>query len=216
MRIPAPIRYLDEVNEHIKEHFGTDFFVLHEEKSATIHVDIHVVKPTSPKPFFTLLTSGMSDLDMTVPEDFEDWALAELCLCLPPTWPLGMTNCGWREPKYSWPIRILQQAARYPHMHRTWLGWGHSVPLVPSDGADPEEARFKGTVFLRPQTFPESAGEVATADGRTIRYLAVIPLLPPELTYKQSLGIETFAERLFASGVTELLDPHRPSVVKPS
>jgi Suppressor of fused protein (SUFU) len=215
MRVPTPIRYLREITAHIEEHFGKGCFVLHEKKSATVHIDVHVVTPNPERPFFTLLTSGMSDLDMTVPEGAEDLALAEVCLCLPDYWPLSMTNLGWREPKYSWPLAMLHEAARYPHRNHTWLGWRHSVPRAAATNLF-EEARFTGILFVPPQTFPDGADEVATPDGRTIRYLGLIPLLAPELVFKENFGIEKFEERLFGSGVTELLDPQRPSVVKPS
>jgi hypothetical protein len=216
MRVPTPIRYLREITAHIETHFGKDCFVLHEKKSSTVHVDVHVVMPNSERPFFTLLTSGMSDVDMTVPEGLEELALAELCLCLPEDWPLSMTNFGWREPQYYWPIGILLQAARYPHIHRTWLSWGHSVPHWPSQNACPEETRFTGMLFVTPGTFPDGADQVATVDGRTIHYLALIPLLAPELAYKESFGIEKLAEKMLDSEVTEVLDPQRPSVIKPS
>jgi len=216
MSVPTPIRYLDEIDAHIATHFGKDSFVLHEEKSSTVHVDVHVVMPKSERPFYTLLTSGMSDLDMTVPKGAEDLALAELCLCLPEYWPLSMTNFGWRDPNYFWPIAILQQAARYPHLRQTWLGWGHTVPRTPPLDAVSDEARFAGLLFFPPQTFPEGAEEVATMDGRTIHYLALIPLLAPELAFKETFGFEKFEEKLFASDVTELLDPQRVSLVKPS
>jgi hypothetical protein len=216
MRVPTPIRYLREITAHIEGHFGNDFFVLHEKKSSILHVDIHVVMPSRARPFFTLLTSGMSDLDMNVPKGFEDLALAEVCLCLPEYWPLGMTNFGWREPNYFWPIHVLKQAARYPHVCKTWLGWGHSVPRTPAADAPPEEARFTGMLFVPPQTFPEGADEVTTADDRTIRYLGLIPLLAPELVFKETFGLEQCEGKLLAAEVTELLDPRRSSVVKPS
>lgn len=60
-------------------------------------------------PIFTLLTSGMDDLDMQVPPGLEDFALAELCLCLPDEWPLAINEFGWREPDFFWPIQILKQ-----------------------------------------------------------------------------------------------------------
>jgi Suppressor of fused protein (SUFU) len=68
MNVPAPIRCLAEIADHIREYFGNDCFVLHEKESSTVHVGVHVVRPTSERPFFTLLPSGMSDLDMHVPD----------------------------------------------------------------------------------------------------------------------------------------------------
>jgi Suppressor of fused protein (SUFU) len=216
MSVPTPIRYLQEITAHIETYFGKDYFVLHERKSSTVHVDLHVVMPNPERPFFTLLTSGMSDRDMHVPAGAEDLALAEVCLCLPEYWPLSMTNFGWRERKFFWPIDILQSAARYPHVHRTWLGWGHSVPHSPPKDATPEETRFTGMAFVPPQTFPEGANEVATEDGRTIHFLGIIPLPALELAFRETFGVDALEEKLFAAGITELLDPQRPSVVKAS
>lgn len=88
-RLPTPIRYLETINKHIERHFGADGFVLHEDKSSTIHVDVHVVPPKASRSYFTLVTSGMSDLAMHMPKGLEALALAELCLCLPkhrPSW----------------------------------------------------------------------------------------------------------------------------------
>jgi Suppressor of fused protein (SUFU) len=194
--------------------FGTDAFVLHEKKSSTVHVDLHVVRPNHSRPYFTLLTSGMSDLDMHVPAGLEDLALAEVCLCLPGDWPLSMTDFGWRDPQYSWPIALLQRTARYVHRERTWFSWGHAVGSIEHPEPIDAAARFTGFILLNPRTFPEGADKVTTEeDGRTVHFLAVIPLLPQEMQFAQELGSEALEERLNDAGVTELLNPQRQSAV---
>lgn len=119
--------------------------------SSTIHVDIHVVRPNPLKPYFTLLTSGMSDIDMAVPPEYKELALAEVCLCLPCDWLLSMDGSDWRKPEYSRPIRLLQETARYPHQQGTWLFWGHTL----GDTDDPlpfgVATDFTGVVILQPQ-----------------------------------------------------------------
>jgi Suppressor of fused protein (SUFU) len=127
MNVPTPICYPTEISHHLSEHFGDNSFVLHEDKSAIVHVDLHVVRPSVERPYFMLLTSGMSDLDMQVPAGAEDFALAEVCLCLPSDWPLAVDSFGGREPQFFWPIYVLMQAARYAHREKTWLCWGHSI-----------------------------------------------------------------------------------------
>jgi hypothetical protein len=210
--VPTPIRYLPTITDHIEKYFGKDFFVLDEEQSSTVHVDVHVVRPTSKRPFFTLLTSGMSDLDMRVPEGLEDLALAELCLCLPKDWPLAMDDFGWREPKYFWPIAILKDAAKYPHIHQTWFSWGHTVGSVDRPEPLHGETCFTGIMLVNPATFPEGADRVETKDGRTIHYLALIPLLDQEMKFKRKFDSDTLEEKLVEADVTELLNPGRSSV----
>ena len=212
-RVPTPIRYLPAITNHIEKYFGTDFFVLHEEKSATVHVDVHVVRPTTIRPYFTLLTSGMSDLDMRVPKGLEDLALAEVCLCLPREWPLAMDDFGWREPRYFWPIALLKNAAKYPHINQTWLSWGHSVGSVERPEPLNSETDFTGVMLLNPATFPEGADAVETEDGRTIHYLALVPLLEQEMRFKQEFDSDALEEKLVEADITELLNPTRLSAV---
>ena len=138
-RLPTPIRYLETITKHVQMHFGTNSFVLHENKSSTVHVDLHVVPPTNSRPYFTLLTSGMSDLDMHVPAGLEDLALAEVCLCLPGDWPLSLTDFVAKAGVFL-ANRYLATKARYVHRHKTWFASGHTVgtsniqlPLMPQD-----------------------------------------------------------------------------------
>jgi hypothetical protein len=211
--VPTPIRYLPTITNHIEKYFGTDFFVLHEEKSSTVHVDTHVVRPTTDRPYFTLLTSGMSDLDMRMPKGLEDLALAEVCLCLPREWPLGMDDFGWREPRYFWPLAILRSAAKYPHIHQTWFSWGHTIGNVERPKPLSSETGFTGVMLLNPATFPEGADTVKTEDGRTIQYLALIPLFEQEMRFKKKFGSDVLEEKLIEADITELLDPKRLSIV---
>jgi len=212
-KVPTPIRYLQTITDHIETYFGTDFFVLDEKKSSVVHVDVHVVRPTPTRPHFTLLTSGMSDLDMRVPEGLEDLALAEVCLCLPKEWPLAMDDFGWREPRYFWPVAILQQVARYPHINQTWFSWGHTVGSVERPEPLRVETRFTGLMLVNPATFPEGADTVETKDGRAMHYLALIPLLEQEMKFKQKFDSDTLEEKLKEAGVTELLNSKRSSAV---
>lgn len=212
-RLPTPIRYLETINKHIERHFGADGFVFHEDKSSTIHVDVHVVPPKASRSYFTLVTSGMSDLAMHMPKGLEALALAELCLCLPKHRPLSMTDFGWREPQYSWPIAILQQTARYVHRQETWFSWGHTIGSVEHPTPIDAEGHFTGLLILNPCTFPEGAEKVTTKeDGRTIHFLAVVPLLPPEMELARKQGSDALEEKLIEAGVTELINPQRESV----
>jgi len=211
--VPTPIRYLPDITNHITKYFGADCFVLHERKSSTVHLDVHVVRPSPIRPYFTLLTSGMSDLDMCVPKGLEDLALAELCLCLPKEWPLAIDDFGWREPKYFWPIALLKQTAKYPHIHQTWFSWGHTIGNVERPEPLDSQVDFTGIMLLNPATFPEGANELATIDGRTVRYLALIPLLETEMSFNQKFGSDALEERLFEADITELLRAQRPSVI---
>ena len=75
------------------------------------------------------------------------------------------------------------------------------------------ETDFTGILLLKPATVPEGADEVKTRDGRTIRYLGLIPLLEEEMSFGQRFDSDALEEELIEAGITELLNPQRLSVV---
>ena len=80
--------YLECITAHIEQHLGQVSGVLHELISDQIHLDVLQVDPTPERPFYTLITSGMSDLPMATPAGAEKFRFAELMICLPQDWPM--------------------------------------------------------------------------------------------------------------------------------
>lgn len=62
---------LEEISDHIEKYVGKIDMVFHEIVSDQVHIDVHWVKPTEERPFHTLITSGMSDKEMTTPDGVE-------------------------------------------------------------------------------------------------------------------------------------------------
>ena len=56
----------EAIERHVEEHFGAIEFVFHAVPSTGVHV--LVVGPSEDRPSRTLVTQGMSDLPMTVPD----------------------------------------------------------------------------------------------------------------------------------------------------
>src|SRR5580704_12236807 len=118
--------HLEAIVSHVEKHIGKPATVLHELVSDLVHVDIHVVAPTPKRNYYTLVTSGMSDRPMTVPDEFQKYRFAEVMICLPSDWPMEQEH--WKDQRNYWPIELLKVLARFPHMYSTWLGPGHTVP----------------------------------------------------------------------------------------
>ena len=202
---------LEAIDDHLQAYFpDAEQFILQERQiKGTGHIDVHVVMPTERRSYFVLVTSGMSNQAMHVPDGFGESARAECFLCLPGDWPLSMINQGWREPEFALPIFLLQEIARFPSEHETWLGYGHSVPLPhPLDAA----GRFSGVSLLEPLLMPQDFIAAETADDDVIWLLPVIPCTLAEMEFKRARGYAALSERFQAAGVSELLDPARPSV----
>src|SRR5262245_31898962 len=109
------------VEGHIDAHLGGAPWVFHEIVSDKVHIDVHMVGPTEARPFHTLVTSGMSERPMTLPDGVEASAYAELCISLPADWDLRQEAFG--DENVYWPVRWLKTLARLPHDYRTWLGF---------------------------------------------------------------------------------------------
>lgn len=209
------IDVIEAVTAHIDRSIGKVSYVIHEIASEDVHVDLYLVEPTRKHPYFTLVTSGMSELPMKVPEDAMDGQFAEVMICLPKTWPLDRKNyelfTGTEE--YYWPVRLLTTLARYPHSDQTWLYGGHT--FVDKDPPEPFAAntRMSSALLLRPQIFAD-AHEIHFSETRKGLLWAVYPLYIEELELKLTEGSDEVERRFIENQITELLDPQRRSVVQ--
>jgi hypothetical protein len=198
------------VEQHIASHIGKPKFVFHELISELVHVDVHLVEPTPERNYYTLVTSGMSDRPMTVPEGAEALRFAELLICLPPDWPLG--EADFRDEANYWPIRWLKLLAQLPHEYTTWFRELHTVPN--GDPARPfaENTELCCMLLTRPALFGPEVWQLAVDAGRAVQFYGLVPLYREEMEWKLRHGAESLLERLEENGVTELLDAGRPKV----
>lgn len=200
---------IDAIDRHIETHIGKIDSVFHEILSDLVHIDVHIVKPVPARPYYTFVTSGMSDLPMTAPVEYAEFRFAELMLCLPAQWPVDS-----QAEEHYWPIRWLKILARFPHEYKTWLGAHHSMP----NGDPPEPiapgSKLCGIVLARPTTVSVDFHQLRVNDEKTIHFYSVLPVHADEMDFKLKHGGEALLERLGRAKVTEILDPQRPSSLK--
>jgi len=208
---------LGAVERHIETHLGKPSWVLHEIGSRYVHIDVHVIPPQPGRDFYTLVTSGMSDKPMKAPKQAEGLEYSELMLCLPRDWSMKeydvMSQETWSR---DWPVVWLRQLARFPHEYKTWLFWGHSVPN--GDPAQPftPETELCGWVLLEPQLVSNQFKVMTSDDGRKTLFHAAVPVYKEEMDLKLREGAEKLQELFVAKGITELVEPGRPSAVATS
>jgi hypothetical protein len=208
------VEIIEAVSAHIEKHIGKIALVLHEKESPHVHVDVHIVEPTSKRPFKVVVTSGMSERPMPVPDGTSDGRYAELAICLPPDWPVSSE--AFQKEENWWPFRLLKELARYPHVEKTWLYAGHSMCWYDPSKPFAPNTRMTSVMLLRPKLFAPQAHIIHLGEDKHALLCAVFPLYDEELELKLRDGSERL-ERLFEkNGITELLDPRRPSVVRPN
>jgi Suppressor of fused protein (SUFU) len=198
---------IQAVEAHVTRHIGPIKSTFHELVSDLVHIDVHIVEPSTSHPYYTLVTSGMSERPMTVPAGCEAWQFAELMLCLPASWPVS--DSAFQDEANYWPVRWLKRLARLPHEYTTWLAPTHTIPN--GDPAQPFSAKTQLCCALisQPIRFGPELLEIEVSPTKTVQLLSLVPLYREEMDYKLQRGCDALYERLDAAQVTELLDVRR-------
>jgi hypothetical protein len=148
----------------------------------------------------TLVTSGMSDLKMSVPAGAKAPRRVELIF-----------YCS--EPNHEY-LETMHWLAHFPHDQRTWIGSGHTIP----NGSPPEP--FFGSAVLdtillippivkRDQTLPEEL----ILDGEPVHFLWVVPLTTAECNLKLAKGLNAILGLFGKNRHPHVFDPNRASYV---
>jgi hypothetical protein len=208
------------INAHIEKHVGKPDSVFHEIISDLVHIDVHIVKPAPKRNFYTLITSGMSDLPMHVPPGCAEQRYAELMICLPPTWNLGSkyqtTEDGaLKDERNYWPIRWLKALARMVHEYDTWLGPGHTVPTGDPPRPYAPNTKLCCLMTMPPATTGKDFCKLGLPD-RVIHFMALWPLYEEEMNLKLKKGSDALLDRIERFGFEkfEVVDIRRPSLCK--
>lgn len=204
---------IERISAHIEECVGPVASVYHELISDLVHIDVHMVAPTPERDFYTLVTSGMSDRAMHVPEGLEDYRYCELMIALPADWPMDQE--AWKDDANYWPVRMLKYLARFPHEYETWLWAMHTIP----NGDPPEpfavNTQLSGVILLPPLTVRPEFHQLVVDDAKTIHFHAIIPLHANEMDLKLKKGAEALFDGFDRDGVSELLNAGRGSTLRP-
>jgi len=205
-----PVPFLEIMSRHIARYIGEPEMVLHEIDSDIVHIDIHCVLPGKGRNFTTLVTSGMSDKSMITPVEASEFRYAELVMYLPSTWPLDREHSRLEE--YYWPVRLLKDLTKMPHMLETWLGPGHTI--ANGEPAEPYAAntRMCGSVLLEPVLEPTGFRSLKASPVKTINYLLVFPLYKEEMIFTMKYGMDMLLERLEKKRISPILNICRESL----
>ena len=201
--------HIDAISEHVQKHLGPVKSVFHEIWSDKVHVDVHWVEPTESFPFNFLVTSGMSERPMCVPEELEGFDYAELYMILPPDWPLDEKSLENED--NSWPLHSLRQLARFPHEYDTYFHIGHTVGGDGDQRLSPN-CPFAGFLIYVSSSLGENFLSLPREDGKSVVFYCLIPLYKEEIELKNNEGLDKLFELFAQHGVSVVVDPERQCV----
>jgi hypothetical protein len=205
-------RYEDAILRHIEATWGKSELLSDDTDPEYVRVRVHVVRATEEHPFHTLITSGMSDRPMTVPEGAEEYRLAELVICLPASWPLDQD--ALEDESHGWPVQWLKQLALMPHQYNTWLFCGHTVPNGDPATAFAPDTELCCMLLASPALCDDEGTALAIDDETVIHFHSLIPIYREEMEFALSNSSDDLLERLGDADVSELVDLERPNLGK--
>ncbi len=206
------VRNLADIEAHVEKYIGPIDAIFHEHVSDRVHIDIIVVPPTDERPYTVLVTSGVGDLPMNVPEGYDYLQRAELMIALPASWPL--TDEAFKDEANYWPVRWLKMVGLLPHTYDTWIGWGHTIP-----NGEPWEpiadTRFIGVMLSVPFWLEEDFSRLQASSGDLINFYDMVPLYSEEMKLKLNQGAEELEDRFDDLSLGYILDVERPNAGLP-
>ena len=196
------------IEQHLDRFFGEeDTIVVFDEKvSPDFHLDVYWIQANQKRNYHILLTSGVSSIPMNVPDPSLNSRI-ELFILLPPDWPFGIEQL--QDERNYWPIGLLKDLGRYPHSHKTWLGFGHTVPE--GQGKTIAGTRFAATLLKKSKTLPPEFQRAEFGDS-FIDLLMLFPLYDEEYAFKRVAGIEGLEAEFDAANIADIIDVTRSNV----
>lgn len=175
--------------------FGVQAEIFHSTDRKTPHIDLYLFPPAGERDFVAVMTGGMSDLPMTVPDGRDSDSHVELLM--------GM---GQHQ---HWATNLLKLVAEYPFDQGTFYDVHHTVPFGGELGDGSSLAAF---LFVRPRFLPEALGRFEF-EGKRIRFLQAVAITTAEHQFAVAEGSEKLEALLEEHGFLVTRDPNRPSVV---
>jgi hypothetical protein len=191
-RPAEPGDYTAEIVAHFRKHYGKpEKRVWQEIVPTTIHpIVVHYIPLTKKQDCSVLFTSGLSRVELDVPEGAEHWKRAELMLELDKNWPRPDEILS--DPRWAWPVQWIRKTAIYAAQSGQWLGAG-LTSFVEEDPPQPLAPDVEFTAWLL-----SDRSVVRCEDGATIQLRHLFPLYNEEYVYAREHGSEALLS-LFAN-----------------
>ncbi len=201
----------DALDRHIEEHWGRPELVMGESEPGGPPVILRVIPASEDRPFYTVVTKGISEYPMEAPEGIWNGNFVELVMCLPQGWPYDRDSIN--DPRTCWPFRLLFKLANVAHQDGGWIGCPYIYPFPAGGYKFADDVNFATFLFAPPCLgSSEEAWQADVGEGKSVNFLGLIPVFESEAQYGESHGPGRLLLKLWDNGVTELLDKNRPAV----
>lgn len=191
------------LSERFGEHRVSDLSI-EEDSIPLLLLDLELKTPVT-----ILLTNGLSNYQMPVPDKLVGREYNELYFCIPNYWDVSDLN----HPNTDWVFTWIKRLTSYVTDKKTWFGHGHTMPCG-KEMSSLSETMKQNHFFLSDPVLLKDELAPIKLENRMIHFLSIIPIFPDEMDYKQGKGTFKFEQKLRQNGITEKLDDYRGSILK--
>lgn len=156
-----------------------------------------------------LVTNGLHNYKMPVPETEVGKEFNEIYFCLPSYWePNELDN-----PRMNWIYVWIQRLAKYVQEKESWFGHGHTMPC--GKDAQPLSDTMQQNYFML--TYPMLLAQQLRpleVEGKEVHFLAIVPIFEREFMFKRGKTTRKLMKRFAQNRVNEKLDDFREHVMR--
>lgn len=192
-------KFLEEREAHYERFFGPlDQRIFHSVDDKPVHIDVYQFAPTKHRPYWTLVTGGMSNERQGFRDDEGvRSARTEIIMYV-------------REPQ-GWMFHDLKVLAEFPFVEDTFLHWWHTVPI--GRPIDRKKSQLSAYFFLPPY-FENPAFSELEIDGDKVDFLWMQPISEAERAFAQAKGSEELEKVIRKANLSIVLDESRKSLIR--
>lgn len=188
---------IDQREDHYEKFLGKiEDQIMHSTDDKVVHVDIYTFSPTDARPFYTLITGGMSDMPQFVPHDWNIAPRAEIML--------------YTEKPQGWMYNVLKGLAEMPFDDQTFLSYNHTVPNGKPMTA--QHSLLTSYFFTHPILEKDGFTPFLVEDDFA-DILLMIPITEAERELAVSQGAETLVELFAEKDFDPVINEHRACLV---
>ena len=208
----APVEWQELRESHYKNWLGEskEGRVWHEILPIVPHIDIHIFPPSAElgRNFITLITSGMSDERMTLPNGIDEkYGRAEIIFYI------ASDETKKYQTEKPWYVKAMSFYAHFPFNYKTWLAFSHTLPNGDPPAPVVEGSKLTTALFLPAIFEPKEFVKEFKLGNETVNFLWLSFLSDKETEFKLKYGYDKLTAKLNQDNFPRVFNPFRPPIV---
>lgn len=171
---------------------------------ADVSLPLMKIRVPGKRPVTLIMTNGLSEKIMQIPEHSNEARSVELYWTLPDYWEVDE-----QDSRLNWIYTWLNKLIRHLLDNDVWYGHGHTF----QSGQLSPTMKQDYLMLAKPLMVEDVLAPLLT-EKEGLGFLAIVPLFKTEFEFKQRKGTNSLVTKMTEGGVYEILDDYRESLLK--